>query len=353
MRQHRAGYVIASILVVSVLRPVAFADKQDPFPKPSPNSPDEPKAAKLSLEKAAEFLDGAAVSWTRQRQCGNCHTNYAFLLARPLLKEKPTTAQDEVRKFFEDRITNWDRGQQGDAPRWDTEVVATAATLAIHDALTTNKLHPLTRQALDRMWTLQQSHGAWDWLKCNWPPSQHDDYYGAAYSALGVGLAPDGYAQTESAKKGLDRLRGYFATHPPPNLHHKALLLWASQKLDGLMSPKLREATVKELLAIQQPDGGWSLPSLGDWTGNDERPNNKKAPSDGYGTGFVVFILRQAGQPADHEQVRRGAAWLRDNQRQSGRWFTHSLNSDDYHFVTHGGTAYAVMALKACEKPSK
>ena len=44
------------------------------------------------------------------------------------------------------------------------------------------------------------------------------------------------------------------------------------------------------------------------------------------------------------------SAWLEKNQRASGRWFTRSLNTDSYHFITHAGTAYAVMALHACQK---
>jgi squalene-hopene/tetraprenyl-beta-curcumene cyclase len=103
------------------------------------------------------------------------------------------------------------------------------------------------------------------------------------------------------------------------------------------------------LLATQRADGGWSLPALGDWTGRDEQPNDRTAPSDGYATGLVIYILRQAGLPADHEAVSKGVAWLKRNQRESGRWFTRSLNTDRYHFITHAGTAYAVMALKACE----
>ena len=331
----------------------APAAKAELFPKPAPNKPDEPRAKALSLENAADFLDGAAVSWTEQRKCGTCHTNYAFLIARPALKEKPTAAMEQVRQFFEDRAANWDSGKKEDKPRWDTEVVATAATLAINDALTTGKLHERTRQALDRMWTLQRPDGSWNWLKCNWPPTEHDDWYGAVYAALGVGMAPDGYAETDKARAGLAKLRAYFKTNPPPSLHHKAMLLWASLKVDGLMTPKRREATVKELLALQRPDGGWCLPALGDWSGVDERPNDKDAPSDGYGTGFVVFILRQAGVPADGEPIKKGVAWLKDNQRESGRWFTRSLNTDNNHFITHAGTAYAVMALKACEAARK
>jgi squalene-hopene/tetraprenyl-beta-curcumene cyclase len=132
-------------------------------------------------------------------------------------------------------------------------------------------------------------------------------------------------------------------------LHHKAWLLWASLKVEGLLTAAERERAVKELLALQRADGGWSLPSLGDWKGFDGRANDAKAASDGYGTGLVVYVLRQAGLAKDHAAVKRGVAWLKANQRASGRWFTKSLNTDRSHYITHAGTAFAVLALKSCE----
>jgi squalene-hopene/tetraprenyl-beta-curcumene cyclase len=332
-------------LAVAGLVAAAAAVADEPI-KVTTNTPDEPLARKLSLEKTAEFLDATSLNWTEQRRCGTCHTNYPYLMARPTLKD--SEAHKRVRSFFEKRVANWDSERKEDKPRWDTEVVATAAALAVNDALTTGKLHPLTRQALDRMWTLQKPNGAWDWLKCNWPPFEHDDYYGALFAAVGVGHASDGYAQTEKAREGLKKLREYFKKNPPPNLHHKAWLMWASLKLDGLMSTKLRESTIAELRALQRADGGWSLASLGDWVGVEERPNDRNAPSDGYGTGFTVFVLRQAGVPVSDQAIERGVAWLKSNQRESGRWFTRSLSTDNHHFITHAGTAYAVLALKAC-----
>jgi squalene-hopene/tetraprenyl-beta-curcumene cyclase len=324
-------------------------------PKLAASSLDEPVAEEVSLARSAEFLDAVAVKWTQQRKCGACHTNYAYMMSRPLLKDVPGEGLAQVRKFFEQRAANWD-DPKGKA-RWDTEVVATAVALAINDDRTTGKLHDLTRKALDRMWTLQRADGAWDWLKCGWPPMEHDDYFGATYAVLGVGNAPDKYADTPAARKGLEKVRGYFKKNPAPDLHHQAMLLWASMKLDGLMDAKERDDTVKKLLALQRPDGGWTLPSLGDYPrhekGEDGKPimNDKNGPSDGYGTGFVIYVLRQAGVPAKHDQIRRGVAWLRANQRESGRWFTRSLNTDNYHFISHAGTAFAVMALRACEEP--
>ena len=58
--------------------------------------------------------------------------------------------------------------------------------------------------------------------------------------------------------------------------------------------------------------------------------------------------LREAGVPADHPQIRRGIAWIKANQRESGRWWTRSLNTDRYSFITYSGTCYPLLALHAC-----
>jgi squalene-hopene/tetraprenyl-beta-curcumene cyclase len=318
---------------------------------PAPNAPDEPTAGALSLARSAEFLDAVALDWTRKRQCGTCHTNYAYLIARPALGAFRTSAMDEVRSFFEGRVAHWDDDAKGARPRWDTEVVATAVTLALNDAATSGTLHPLTRRALDRMWTLQKPDGAWDWLKCGWPPYEHDDYYGAVFAAVGVGHAPDDYSRSESAQSGLARLRRYLKDHPAPNLHHRIFLLWAAHKLDDLMTPAERAATIARLRELQRSDGGWSLPSLGDWKRRDGTTNDPDAPSDGYATGLVVYVLRQAGVASTDPAVARGVDWLKSHQRASGRWFTRSVNNDRYHYITNAGTGFAVMALRACETP--
>jgi squalene-hopene/tetraprenyl-beta-curcumene cyclase len=325
------------------------AHGEDAPKKIGPNSADEPLAERFSLERGARFLDEVSVDWTRERKCGTCHTNYAYMMARPAVKGTKSSEMSEIRSFFEGRVAGWDKPEKSAKPRWDAEVVATAAALSFNDAATTGKLHPLTRAALDRTWTLQRDNGSWEWLKCDWPPLEHDNYYGAALVAVAVGHAPDNYKDSEAARRGLERLRRYFRATPAPDLHHKALLLWASTAVDGLMETAEREQTVKELLALQRSDGGWSLPSLGHWSRHDGTPNAKDAPSDGYGTGYVVYVLRQAGVAADADPIRRGVSWLRTHQRASGRWFTRSLSTDKFHYITHAGTGFALLALSSCE----
>jgi squalene-hopene/tetraprenyl-beta-curcumene cyclase len=319
----------------------------------------EPLAPRLSLARSAELLDDVTLRWIRGEKCGSCHTGYPYLLARASLGEPGAPALLEVRAFFEGRVAAWDEGGKGagylkgSGPVKDsegvTEVVAIASALALHDAQAGERLQPRTRRALDRMWELQRDDGSWPWNKTRLAPLEHDDYYGVVVAALGAGHAPEGYAQTQAAREGISRLRGYLRKHAPPNLHHKTWLLWSSLKLDGLMETAERDRTVSELLALQRSDGGWNLPSLGDWKRRDGAINDKNGPSDGYGTGLVVYILRQTGMPATAEPVKRGVAWLKTHQRASGRWYTRSLNGDRLRSISNAGTAYALLALKACD----
>jgi squalene-hopene/tetraprenyl-beta-curcumene cyclase len=325
----------------------------DPFPKPDPTSAKEAIAEHFSYAKAAEYLDRSTMAWFRERQCASCHSTYSFIMARPMLGDLNAPVLVQMRDYLDGRIAGWDRGGPGAGlPKEEdeavTEIVATGATLAFYDAQTTGKLRTVTKQALDRMWTVQRADGSWDWNKHQLPPQELDEYYGGVFAALGVGYAPDNYATSAAAKEGVARLKQYFKKNPAPNLHHKLFLLWASLKLDGLMTDAERSQTIKDVLTLQRRDGGWNLPSLGDWPRLNGKPNDVNAPSDGYATGLVVYILRQAGRTPKDEALQRGLTWLQTNQRVSGRWYTRSLNADRAHYITNAGTAYAVLALKSC-----
>src|SRR5262249_61102158 len=87
---------------------------------------------------------------------------------------------------------------------------------ASNDAGTRGKLQPITRKALDQMWKRQRDDGSWDWEKCDWPPLEYDDYYGVVFAALGVGLAPEKYAETERAKAGLEKVWAYLMKKASP-----------------------------------------------------------------------------------------------------------------------------------------
>jgi squalene-hopene/tetraprenyl-beta-curcumene cyclase len=362
VRSLRPWCLSGPLVLLTVLTTVLAGDEppSEPpaVPKPAPTRPDEPLAPALSLGRAAEYLDGVATAWVRDKGCASCHTNYPYLMARRTVGGLGAPVLVWMRKFFEDRVAGWGPdGKGGSLPPEDdeavTEVVATAATLAFDDAQSTGKLHPRTRQALAAMWAVQREDGSWNWNKHRLPPQELDEYFGVVYAALGVGHAPGGYARSEAAKEGVTRLRSYLKKNAPPNLHHKTWLLWASLRLDGLMTAAERQETIEALLALQHPDGGWALASLGDWKRQSGEPNDKIGPSDGYASGLVLYVLRQAGMSSTDRPIQRGVSWLKTHQRVSGRWFTRSLNADRAHYITNAGTAYALMALTACDGKDK
>jgi len=308
---------------------------------PGPNKPDEPYRKEFSFSAAVRFMDSASLAWQKKRKCFACHSNYAFLFTRPAIAHN-VPVHNAIRSALEHLAEN---------PRKThyraTEAVMVASVLAQNDAATTGKLHPATRKALDRIWTLQREDGGWTWQNDNAPPSEIDDHYGVTMAAIGVGVAPEHYSETPEAKNGIEKIRRYFRNNPPVNMHHRAMKVLASLHVDGIMANDERQQVIRDLLILQKSDGGWGLATLGNWKRSDGKEQDY-GTSDGYGTGFVLYVLRSAGVPMEDPRIRRGIAWLKTHQRASGRWFTRSLRKDGEHSITCSGTAYAILALVAC-----
>ncbi|MCZ0955348.1 MAG: hypothetical protein OXJ56_22530 [Rhodospirillaceae bacterium] len=322
-------------------------------------SADDP-AGEFSIERAAQFIDGVAVKWGGKHGCVTCHTNGHYLMAPPkIFKERPAAA--EVRDFAEDWIGSWD---DIGLPR-DDVVVAPAAFLAINNMQMDGELRPATLDALDEVWSLQSAEGHWpNWLKCNWPPFEQDDHYGVTLMAIAMGMAPNSYTSTEPARTGVHRLLNYLRNNRPEEVHHRAMLLWAGKYYEELLTAEVRRLWIDELLALQKESGGWASGDLGRWrqrapesgdismldpeTVEREYPPVMVDPNgDGYGTGFVMYALLQAGVPESDLQIQKGLAWLRQNQQADGKWFTNSLRNkvSTANFLTHTGTVFALKVL--------
>src|SRR5438046_3523599 len=97
--------IASAILVLALLAAPAIAAD---IPKPAPTKPDEPVAKQFSAAKAAEYLDGVGVGWTRTQKCITCHTNMPYRTARPLLKGDESWK--EFRTFLEKDVESWSIG---------------------------------------------------------------------------------------------------------------------------------------------------------------------------------------------------------------------------------------------------
>ena len=80
-----------------------------------------------------------------------------------------------------------------------------------------------------------------------------------------------------------------------------------------------------------------------------DEPDFATPASDGHMTGLAIIVLREAGVAASDPALKRGVQWLNSNQRESGRWWTRSLNTDTSHYITYSGTAYPLLALALCD----
>jgi squalene-hopene/tetraprenyl-beta-curcumene cyclase len=331
---------------------------------------------------AANYLDTRELWWQSWRPaqrdhgtvCISCHTVVPYALARPALRgQSDNTLAIPERIMFNNivkRVTLWNdvepfykdspSGPTKSIESRGTEAVLNALILASYDARR-NHLTDITRTAFNEAWALQQQSGdkagAWIWLNFHNAPweSNESEYHGAALAALAVGIAPDNYRDDPKIQPNLELLRAYLRReyHTQP-LVNRLVLLWASAKLPGLLTPPERADLIKTVLTHQQPDGGWSLTDLGTWKRHDNTPLETR--SDGYATGLTVLALEENGQ--QHlPQTTQGIAWLRHNQDPTeGLWPAWSLNkkreptSDIYHFMDDASTAYAVLALEQAPK---
>jgi squalene-hopene/tetraprenyl-beta-curcumene cyclase len=362
-----SGGMLAAVLLTGCARPAATA------------------ATAWSPEAAARYLDGRADWWIGWRQakrdhgtfCISCHTTLPYALARAPLRAihgdgRSSPREDAVLESVRTRVRYWTDASPyyGAHASGSAKAVQSRATEAVLNALIladadgrAERLSDDTRRAFDNMWALQQPSGAragaWPWLDFGLDPWEgpNGEYFGAALAALAIGTAPEHYASAPAIQTGVSRLRGYldreYAAQP---LSNRALLLWASTRLHGLLADDRRASLAADLRRAQQSDGGWSLELL---SGRDRwwNPRRLSSRSDGYATGLVTLALSGVSGNED-AYVARGLAWLAGHQDPSdGSWPGYSLNAlensspDVARFMNDAATAWAVLAL--AESPSQ
>jgi squalene-hopene/tetraprenyl-beta-curcumene cyclase len=337
---------------------------------------------------AARYLDARAAEWSAFKgadrgkgvdkvSCVSCHTSLSYAIGRPALRhaagdDHPTDHETRRLEQIRRRVAHWseldtpqfrlsyDFDDRKKVESWGTEAVLNALVLAWYDRRSgLDAPSDSTSQALRNLWATQlkegKDAGSWDWLDFGLRPWEASEarYYGTTLGAIAVGTAP-GYLKTAKdadTKLGFDRLRRYLKTHfEEQSLHNRLFVLWASTSIDGLITEAQRHQVIDQVLAKQQENGGWNLPSLIDCRRQDGTPQ-ETAP-DGYATGLALHVLQLAGVSRDRPAVARGLTWLRANQQPSGNWVCVSLNKrrdPKTHvgkFMSDAATAFAILALE-------
>jgi squalene-hopene/tetraprenyl-beta-curcumene cyclase len=363
------------------------------FVAQAPASGGENAPEQWNKSGASQYLDRRGAEWFKfdgarrgegasAISCVSCHTLLPYALARPVLRrisdEKvPTEMESKVIEQVKNRVSNWDRLDTSPFPLFydfddpkktqsrGTEAILNALVLSLDDRSHARK-EPSehSKKALAILWSTQltegKQKGSWEWLNFGLEPweSESGRYLGATMAAIAVGTAQEnGYVIGDGdSRVRLESLREYLKKNDgSQNLHNRVWTLWASAKLDGLLTREQKDELISQILAKQQPGGGFSLGSLGKFARKDVKDQSKTA--DGYATGLILHVLQVAGVAKDNPQVEKGLAWLRSNQDPTGAWRAASLNKNRApespdagkanigKFMWDAATAYSVLAL--------
>ncbi len=339
-------------------------------------------------ERAAEFLDARAEWWRiwplakrdHDTSCASCHSTVPYALARSTLRATlgetgPSLPEAALLGDVVKRVNLWKEigpyypDQRVGLPKTSesrgVESILNALVLSSRDA-TDGQLSSDTRQAFENMWKLQFTRGdltgGWAWLYFDLAPWESEDagYFGATLAAVAVGIAPENYAGSTEIEKQLESLREYLLQdYAERSAFDKAMLLWASAELPGLLTEEQSSSVTEEILGLQNSDGGWGLALLDSW-GEGEDGYLPEPDSDGYATGLIAFALQKAGVSPKQAKLDRAIEWLVRNQNPiNGNWPAYSLNKERDPTTERGllmsdaATAFAVMALKQAETSNK
>lgn len=320
----------------------------------------ERRLPETSIPAAVDYMERGVLAWDEKYKCIGCHITGIYMMTRPALVglgPPPPEVRNIVVTSMEPYL---DAGYEQvlRTGHRTAQVVYAAAGLAEWDAHVARGLLSETDRTLRLMFRLQDTDGAWEVPTC-WPPLQSSRFQLATVAARAIGKTPEWLEQVKGTpvEEKVGRLKNYLVNEPPPHDYARVWLLWAASEFEGILNVQKRERILETIFELQHADGGWSIRDFAqfhEW-GDGSRVSKLESeaefylvPSDGHMTGLVVVALRDAGIPAGDPRIQRAIAWLERNQRASGRWWTRSLNSDRYHFITYSGSCFALLSFWKC-----
>ena len=336
-----------------------------------------------SAAAAAKYLDSREVWWQQwphaQRDegtvCVSCHTVLPYAQVRPLLRAQLhqaalTPMESRMLADIEKRVRDWPHVKPWypdpahAEPSRATEAVLNAVILESYEA-DPARPGPVTREAFDEAWALQEKTGAdaggWLWQDFHEAPweSPESAYQGAAMMALATGMEGDGYGGDPAVRESVEQMRAYLQReYEAQPMLNRLYVLWASGRMPGLLSAEQRSELLQRIAALQKPDGGWSMSSLDPQRDAKKtfldfvKRANDEDTSDGCATGLTIVAMEEAGVDGNDPALKRGLKWIEGHQAQDGSWWAASLNgfrdpaSGEGRFMIDAASGYSVLALE-------
>lgn len=335
---------------------------------------DEPKIAvfgEASIRAALKYLDEGSLAWTRSKNCVACHTTGAYMLDRPMLTTLVGKPQQEVHDYFvktlptelpatkvKQEITYYVQAERA---------VWRAAGLAQWDKYVTGTTSEATDRALRAMMQQLSSHGGFYMPDPVEIPYETTDLELSQHAARALVSAPGWLESQKDAEllQQVEQFKGYLQQAKPRHDYDRAIRIGIATSMPDVVSAEQLSADIAMLWSKQHEDGGWSTRDMAEtnnWSAHmtdvvvkliEGLPDAAHPASDPYMTALAICLLRESGTPSSDPRIQRGVEWLKSQQRESGRWWMHSLYRGNYHFSTYIATSKAMQALALCDQIPK
>lgn len=334
-------------------------------------SADEPRVKAFgpdSLKSAAKYLEIGALSWVREKACVNCHTTGPYMTEYTAWSKHFGKPSDEILANFvknlPKEVVDVDQTEKNGHKFYPGAFssVWRSAGLAEWDRNVTGKLSEATRKSLADMFERQSDDGAFVSHGEVEIPHITTDFELSLQAARAITAAPGWLAglKDEALLAKVGKLKQWLRTSKPKNDFDRVLKLQLVAYLPELVPQADRDAALTLLSSKQHADGGWStrdMSPLEAWhfeisnkvsTLIKSLPDADHPESDAYMTSLAIVLMRQNNVPTSDPRIQKGLAWLKREQRESGRWWMHSLYRGNYHYITYIATIEAMKALDLC-----
>src|SRR6185503_8537061 len=189
------------------------------------------------------------------------------------------------------------------------ETIFSAMFLTREDAMKTMSTH--TQKAFAQLWALQSGEGApkggWRWYAANLDPWENTESgrYGASLAAVALMQTAAEYRDTPGVREQAAALNTYLMDSVASRRLHDLLALLLAR---SFIADPVRQSITIDALAKQQPDGGWTIESLGPWMPRADAP--PASGSNAYATAFTAFALLRGGVAASEAHLVKALTWL-------------------------------------------